>query len=88
MDISNINKAELFAALYNAAGPENLIEHNPDHIMTKEEALIILINENFEIENFNGRSINIDFSGSEINTHKYNEDNGTNKAEDIISALV
>lgn len=87
MNIGNINKAELFAALYNAAGPENLAEHNPNHTMTEEEALIILMHEDFEIENFNGRSINIDFSESEIDPHKYNESNGANKAEAIISAL-
>ena len=87
MIISKVDKAKLFAALYNAAGPTDLLENDPHHKMTEEEALIILPEEDFEIGDFNGRSINIDFSGSKIDPHKYNMNNGQNKAEDILFLL-
>ena len=88
MNISNFNKAEVLAALYNRAKPQGMgfLQYTPG-LMTTQDAQQILDNGNTYFDYHNGRVMKIDLSSNEMRTGLYNRDNGENAAENAIAAI-
>ena len=89
MNISNLDKAEVFAALYNAAKVEKygFFFHHPCLVLDREQAAQLLsITTNFDY--LNGKVLKIDLSGDELDTYLYNRKNGPNAAENALKPLL
>jgi len=89
ISIEGLSKGKVFAALYNAAKTTGLgvIEYDPDHIMTEEEAEKIL-ESTTTFKWYKGRMLKIDLSTDQVDPWKYDRDNGgEGNAERIIDQL-
>lgn len=89
MDISQLSKPKVLAALFNAAKPLGLgvLHYKKDHVMDEQEANILL-NEQTYFDYLEGRVMKVDLSKDELRTDLYNRDNGESAAENaIVSAL-
>lgn len=102
IDISGIDKAELFAALYNHAKPLGMgfLHYDPTPL-TKESAEKLMRGGDDSARMFpgmrsgrslyfdyvKGRPLKIDLSGDEMDTYLYNRDQGDGAAERIVSEL-
>jgi len=88
MNISNYPRAEVLAALFNAAKPLGLgfIHYKPEHIMDESEAQELLTRQTY-FDYHEGRLMKVDMSKDELRTDLYNRDNGENAAEDAILAI-
>lgn len=86
MDISNLSKPKLLAALFNRAKPLGLgfMHYKPDHIMDETEAAGWL-SERTYFDHLEGRLMKVELRGDELRTGLYNRYNGENAAEDAIS---
>ena len=86
MDISNLSKPKILAALFNRAKPlgYGLIHYNPNHIMDEKEAEDLLSKRTF-FDYLEGRLMKVELGGNELKTSSYNLDNGPNAAEDAIA---
>lgn len=88
MDISNLDKAEILAELYNNAIPLGMGKMHYEPInMTIQEAQKLLDSGQTFFDYVKGRVMKIDLSKDELNTRLYNRDNGNNAAENIISKI-
>lgn len=76
MDISSYRKAQVLAALYNAAGPVGLgwLRHDPTP-MTEVEAEAFLAGDMFP-DYIKGRKIGVNFRSNEIDLCIYDRDHG------------
>lgn len=85
MDISNLPKPKVLAALFNAAKPLGLgfLHHCPEHAMDETEAAELLAVDTY-FDYLEGRLMKVNLSGDELNTWNYNHDNGENAAENAI----
>jgi hypothetical protein len=87
ISIEGLDKAEVFAALYNAARPQGLgfLHYTPEP-MTADEA-----RKSFAIEGYHdyvqGRVMKVDLSGDSLDPWLYDRDNGPNAAASVINAL-
>ena len=95
MDISNLDKAEVLAVLYNNAKPLGLgFLHYDPKPMTVEEAQVIIDKElhrgNNELyfDYLKGRVMKVYLNKDTLRTDLYNNDNGGSAAEDAINALL
>ena len=89
MDISQLSKPKVLAALFNAAKPlgMGILHYKRDHIMDETEAAQLLENQTY-FDYHEGRVMKVDLSENELRTSSYNRDNGENAAENaIIGAL-
>jgi hypothetical protein len=82
LDITGMNKAELLAKLYNAAGRSLIISPYPD--MTIEEAQKIIADKGLRFDYLKGCILKIDLRNNKLNPAKYNRDNGPGVAEAAI----
>lgn len=89
MNIAGMNKAEVLAALYNAAKPQVMgFMHYKKEPMMKEEAQALLDEGQKSFDYLQGRVMKIDFEeGDELYTGLYNRDNGPEAAEKAIASL-
>lgn len=101
VDISGLDKAELFAALYNHAKPLGMgFLHYDPTVMTKEAAIKMMGAGDDSSRMFpgiggrpmyfdyvKGRPLKIDLSGDTLDTYLYNRDQGDNAAEKIVEKL-
>lgn len=85
VDISNKDKAEVLAALYNNSHPHGLglLQYNPEP-MTIEQAREILKHSTY-FDYLAGRVMKISLEGNIVHTWGYNRDNGNGAAERAIS---
>lgn len=85
VDISNKDKAEVLAALYNNSHPHGLgfLEYNPQP-MTINQARELL-NHTTYFDYLYGRVMKISLEGNIVHTWGYNRDNGDGAAEHTIS---
>ncbi len=85
VDISNKDKAEVLASLYNCSHPHGLgyKEFTPEPLSIKEAKE--LLNSQTVFDYLKGRVIKINLSNSVINTYLYNRVNGEGAAERAIS---
>lgn len=88
MNIKNLNKAEILAALYNNSKPQGLgyLEADSEN-MTKDEARELLDRGTMYFDYLKGRVMKIDLSRDELDTWLYNRDNGEGAAEKVIEAI-
>ena len=93
MDISQLDKAEVLAALYNRARPQGmgLLHYTPED-MTADEARNLL-KEIEESDNrpyfdyLHGRVMKVNLGGDDMSTALYNRDNGADAAERAVADL-
>lgn len=102
VSIAGLDKAELFAALYNHAQPLGMgfMQYDPT-VLTKEVAQKMMEGGDDSARMFSGigsrrvlyfdyvkgRPLKIDLSGDELETSLYNRDQGKDAAEKIIAKL-
>lgn len=101
INIAGLDKAELFAALYNHAKPLGMgfLQYDPAPL-TKEAAQKLMEagddssrmfpgmgRRSMYFDYVKGRPLKIDLSGDEMDTHLYNRDQGDNAAEKIVAKL-
>lgn len=86
MDISQLSKPKVLAALFNAAKPLGMgvLHYKKDHIMDESEAAQLLQNQTY-FDYHEGRVMKVDLSKDELRTDSYNRDNGENAAENAIT---
>jgi hypothetical protein len=91
IDISKCNKAEVLAALYNAARPVGLglIHYTPEDmtIETAELELKARADDPY-FDYLNGRVMKVDLSKAVLNTRLYDRDNGRGAAHKAIVHLL
>lgn len=89
MNIKGLNKAEVLAALYNAAKPQGMgfLSYDPKP-MTVEEAQEILDSGQTYFDYVFGRVMKVDLSKDELWTATYNRDNGYDAAEKALAHLI
>lgn len=87
ISLSGLDKAEVLAALYNAAKPQGLgfLHYNPSP-MTVEEARQHLAGSTY-FDYLQGRVMKVNLSGDELESRSYDRDNGEGTAERVINAL-
>lgn len=88
MDISNLSKPKVFAALFNAAKPLGLgfLHYDPNHIMREQEAADLLKKQT-HFDYHEGRLMKVDLGKDELDTRNFNRDNGEGAAEKAIARL-
>jgi hypothetical protein len=90
IDISNLDKALVLAALYNASKPQGLgLLHFDPKPMTREEAQQILDerNEYKYFDYLKGRVMKVDISGDNFDPYLYDRDNGQGTAQKVVDNL-
>ena len=88
IDISDLNKAEVLAALYNRAQPQGagFLYYKPQN-MSPAEAQLILDTGRTHFYNLFGRMMKVDLPGDKFDPWSYNRDNGPGAAEAVIAIL-
>ena len=88
MNISDMNKAKVLAALYNNSKPQGMgFLHFDAQPMTEEDAQKLLDSGQTYFDYLNGRVMKIDLSSDKLETWAYNRDNGENAAETVLANL-
>jgi hypothetical protein len=89
MNIKNLNKAAVLAALYNNSKPLGMgFLHYDPRPMTENEAQELLDDGQTYFDYLKGRVMKIELSGDELSTWLYNRDNGTDAAEKALAPLL
>lgn len=88
INISNMNKAEVLAALYNNAKPQGMgwLHYTKDP-MTPQEAQKLLDKGQVHFDYLNGRLMKIDLDSDELWSGGYDRDNGTGVAAKALAEL-
>jgi hypothetical protein len=86
IDLTNKDKAEVLAKLYNASQPQGLGYLQADGApMTTDEAQTLLDTGVTYFDYLKGRVMKIDLSGDELDPWLYDRDNGQGAAEAAIN---
>jgi hypothetical protein len=87
IDISRKDKAEVLAALYNAAHPLGLgiLQFDPTPMTVGEARKILSRTTDFDY--LKGRVMKVDLSGDKLETWLYDRDNGEGTAERVLSKI-
>lgn len=87
ISLKGLNKADVLAALYNAAKPQGMgFLHYDSKPMTREEAEALLKQTTY-FDYLKGRVLKVDLSGDELDPWKYDRDNGQGAAERVITEI-
>lgn len=88
LDVSDINPAELFAALYNHAKPLGRDHvHFVDETMTPSQAALILGEHGLNYDYFRGRVMKVKLGRMKLETGLYDRDNGQGMAKSIVDSI-
>jgi hypothetical protein len=89
IDISGLDKAEVLAALYNAASPQGLghLHFNPVPMTTEEARSLLAERVKPYFDYLHGRVMKVDLSSNELKPWLYDRDNGPGAAQRVIDAL-
>ena len=89
LNIKNVNKADVLAALYNNSKVQGMgfLQANSDP-MTKNDAQKLLDSGVTYFDYLHGKVMKIDISGDELSTGLYDRDNGHGAAENALSGLL
>ena len=89
MNIANLNKAAVLAALYNGSRQQGMgfMHARGDEGMTVEQAQAEIDAQGTYFDYLHGRVLKIDLSTDDLYTGLYNRDNGQGAAERIIESL-
>jgi hypothetical protein len=87
IDLSGLDKAAVFAALYNAAKPQGMgfLQYTPEPMTVVEAADVLKQQTRFSYHE--GRIMKIDLNGETLDSWRYNLENGTDAAEAVIASL-
>lgn len=87
INIKGIDKAELLAALYNAAQPLGMgfVHYDPQPMAADEAREILKRQTSFDY--LKGRVMKVNLAGDSMLIDLYDRDNGDGKAERIINSL-
>lgn len=85
-----MNKAEVFAALYNAAKPKGagFINYDPRSITPEEAVEITKGDFDISFQYVKGRVMKINLSGDEFDPSGYDSENGSDTSQYVIDALI
>lgn len=88
IDITNLSRAAVLAALYNASKPQGMgfMQYDPKP-MTESEAEELLT-QNTYFDYLKGRVMKVDLSKDEFSPHGYDRDNGEGAAMAVVLELV
>ena len=88
ISLAGLNRADVLAALYNAARPQGMgfLQYDPTP-MTREQAEAILNNGHTYFDYLKGRVMKISLAADELEEQLYDRDNGQGAAEQVIAAL-
>lgn len=89
MNIQGLNKANVLAALYNAARAQGrgVLRNDPKPMTTEAAQKCLDDNPGQYFDYLIGRVMKIDLSGDEVDTYLYNRDNGVGAAERAIESI-
>jgi hypothetical protein len=87
INISDLNKADVLAALYNAARAQGMgfLHYDPAQ-MTREEAERLLVSQTY-FDYVKGRVMKVNLKGDEFDPWLYDRDNGPGAAARVIDEL-
>lgn len=92
VNISGLDHAAVFAALYNVAKPQGIgfLHYTPEPIDAAEAASMLASNKTGYFDYVRGRVMKIKLAASdtEIDTRLFDRDNGVGSAADAIDAMV
>lgn len=81
IDLTNMNKADVLAKLYNASRPQGLgFIHFDASEMSTDEAQELLDSGQTYFDYLKGRVMKVDLSGDKLNPFLYDRDNGQGAA--------
>jgi len=87
IDISQFEKADVLAALYEFAKPQGMgFLHYTPLSMSRTEAVELLANQTY-FDYLHGRAMKVDLSGDTLNPRLYDRDNGEGIARQAIDIL-
>ena len=88
IDIKNLDKAEILAALFNGSQPlgRGFLHPQCDVQINREDAAKYL-SVTTKFDYLNGRVLKIDLSGDSFDPRLYDRDNGTGAAEMIVNSI-
>lgn len=87
VNIAGLDKADVLAALYNAAKPQGLgFLHYEPTPMTRDQAAALLEHDD-EFDYLKGRVMKVRIASDEIGVWAYDRDNGAGAAQLVIDAL-
>ena len=89
IDISNIDKAELLAGLFNASKPLGLgfLAKGHNIKMSIDSAREILKDSNGYFDYLQGRVMKVDISGDNLDPYLYDRDNGSGAALQVVESV-
>jgi hypothetical protein len=89
IDISNIDKATLLAALFNNSKPLGLGFFAPNHNieMTKEQAKTYIDAGQTYFDYLNGRVMKVNIAGDTLDSWGYDRNNGNNAAKNVVDGI-
>lgn len=89
MNIKNLNKGAVLAALYNNAKVQGMgiFQSKPGSMSIPEAEQILQESRDKYFDYLFGRVMKISLAGDEVDTRLYNRDNGPEAAERVISRL-
>lgn len=89
MNIKNMNKAKILAALYNNSKPQGMgfLQAN-SRDMTEDEAKELLDSGKTHFDYLFGRVMKINLNGDELCTASYDRDLGKGACERIVNSIV
>lgn len=87
IDIKELDKAAVLAALYNGSKPQGagFITYNPIPMDIEEARSLLKRSQDFDY--LKGRVMKVDLSGDELDPRLYDRDNGENAARSLIDIL-
>jgi hypothetical protein len=88
IDISDLNKADVLAALYNSAKPLGMgMLHYDPKPMTREQAEGLLKGNDLYFDYVKGRVIKVGLKGDSFDPWLYDRDNGEGAAQQAVDGL-
>jgi hypothetical protein len=88
IDISDLDRAAVLAALFNGARAQGLgFVHHQEGNMTVEQAQAILDTGTTDFDYLQGRVLKVDLSGDSFDPWGYDRDNGEGAAHSVIRSL-
>lgn len=89
INIKELNKAEVLAALYNNAKPQGMgfLHYTPDNMTTKQAQELLDKNITY-FDYLKGRVMKVEISGDYLDPWLYDRDNGHGAAQEALNHLL
>ena len=87
INISNLSKPQVLAALYNASHAQGLGFWNSDPAPMSEDEAAKILEQQTDFDYLKGRVMKINLSGTEFDPYLYDRDCGEGAAQKVVSGL-